>query len=306
MIQGCAYRGPFRRVVVRKQFIDFFPSDSFHTYDAFVSLSGENLKSEPRTEVVLLERRPTANRPAERFIIKHYYYPFLPRTRTWYHHAKAEHEFRSLLKVAELGLHAAEPAAFGVRRTVTGCVLSCFIVTRYVEDAVTLEQWAEQVGRSRSSDDESSLPVCQALGEAFRRLHVARFFLFTAKPENILIRRTGESFETIFIDLPYALRIRWGFLSRYAQAFDLAAFLSNAARLLPLDQVDTFYRGYLPDPLGRPPADLFYRLADAIRWRRNETPVSRVVHRFRRSVKEYYRWLISRPKTHGTEGKLAR
>ena len=292
MICQNAHRARFRRVVIRKQFSDFFPPCEFNTYQAFTSIGGECLKSEPRTKVILFERERQGAQSAERFIIKHYYYPLLPRARTWYRHSKSEHEYRSLLRVSELGIHSAEPVAFGVRRTITGCVFACFIVTRYVENTVTLEQWAEQLAKLEPA--EANWLVCQSLGQTFRRLHLAGFFLFTAKPRNILIRRTEDSFETILIDLPYALRIRPEFLGRYAQAFDLAVFLGTAARVLPAQQVHTFYKGYFPDPLENKSGDLVCRLAGAIRWRRNETPVSRTVHKLRRSMKEFARKLAAK------------
>jgi hypothetical protein len=298
MIQRSAYRAPFRRVVVRKQFSDLFPSEEFNSYSAFVTTSGECLKSEPRTRVVRFERRRPGAEAKERFIIKEYYYPFLPRTRTWYHPSKAEHEFRSLQKVAELGIHAAEPVAFGVRRSIAGCVHSCFIITRYVENAITLEQWADETQLFCLPEPQSNWPVCQALGRTLRTLHLARFFLFTAKPRNILIRRTEDSFEPVLIDLPYALRVRWRYLARYAQALDLAVFLGNVAGLLPQHKLSAFYKAYFPDPLGEAPEELQSRIAEAIRWRMNQTPVSRVVHHLRRSVKGAGRRLSGKLKSH--------
>jgi hypothetical protein len=297
IIQGRRFGTRLNRVVVAEQFSDLFPSNEFDSYDAFVSTGGECLKSEPRTLVVRFERRRPETKEEQRFIIKEYYYPAVPRTRMWLRHSKAEHEFRSLLEVAELGISAAQPVAFGDRRTVFGCVRACFLVTCYVENAVTLEQWADEA-RQLGSPAESTWPVCQALGKTFRTLHVARFFLFTAKPRNILVRRTGASLETILIDVPYALRVRGKYFARYVQAFDLAVFLGNVAGLLPQHQISTFYKGYFPDPLGGAPEELQSRIAEAIRWRMNQTPVSRVVHHLRRSVKGAGRRLSGKLKSH--------
>ena len=294
MIEARPFQVPFNRLVVRKPFLEIFSPSVFNSYDAFVTASGECLKSEPRTSVVLLERRRPGAETPERFIVKEYYYPVLPRMRTWLRHSKAEHEFRSLLEVAELGVQAAEPVAFGARRTPFGFVRSCFIVTCYVENALTLEQWAKESPQLGLSENEFNWSVCQALGRTFRTLHLARFFLFTAKPRNILIRRTGASPEIVLIDLPYALRIRARYFAGGAQALDLAVFLGNVASLLPEHQIAKFYTGYLPDPLGRTMEELSCRIADAIRWRRNETPISAVVHELRRSVKKCGRWLNSK------------
>ena len=306
MIEDRPSKVSYDRLVIRKPFLDLFPLSEFSRYEAFVRASGECLKSKPRTRVVLLERsRPGAETP-ERFIVKEYYYPLLPRLRTWLRHSKAEHEFRSLLKVAELGVHAAEPVAFGTRRTFFGCVRLCFIVTCYVENAVTFEQWAKEARQVGFPKAEFKWFVCQAFGRTFRTLHFARFFLFTAKPRSILVRQTGASPEIVLIDLPYALRIRSPYFARVAQAFDLAVFLANVARILPEYQITKFYTGYLPDPLGGSPEELTCRIADAIRWRRNETPVSAIVHKFRRSGKEFGRWLNCKLKGRGRKEELNR
>ena len=276
----------FNHFVVRKPFLEFFPRGEFNTYDAFVTATGECLKSEPRTRVLCLERRRPDTEKPERFIVKEYYYPWLPRIRTWLRHAKAEHEFRNLLEVTRLGLLAAEPVAFGTRRTLSGHVRSCFIVTRYVENSLTLEQWTEEGQQLGMSQAELNRSICRALGQIFRTLHLAHFFLFAAKPRNILLRPTADYPEIVFIDLPYALHITMWPFARSAQALDLAVLLGNLPRQL-LGERANFYKAYLPDPLGGCVIDLHLRLARAIRWRRNETPVSSLVHSIRRASKKW-------------------
>jgi hypothetical protein len=112
------------------------------------------------------------------------------------------------------------------------------------------------------------------LGQTFRTLHQEHFFLFTAKPRNILVRRTPNTPQIIIIDIPYALRIAKQPFVRWAQAFDLAVFLGNFARLTSQEQEASFYNAYLPDPLGSSREDLERRVRGAIRWHRNQTPVS--------------------------------
>jgi hypothetical protein len=135
---------------------------------------------------VILERPGKAlNGKAERFVLREYYYPMLPSLRTWFRESKAEHEFRSLQAVQNLGIRAAEPVAFGARRTLLGFVRSCFIVTHYVENSFTLEYWIKGGDEFTNTGAEREWSFCEALGKAFRALHQEGFFLLTAKPKNI-------------------------------------------------------------------------------------------------------------------------
>lgn len=284
-------RPRFEYFVMREQFLDFFPTQVFHSYAAFAGASGDCIKEEPRTRVVMLERsRPgAATEKPERFVFKEYHYPLLPRIRTWLRHSKAEHEFRSLLEVTSQGIKAAEPVAFGTRRTVFGYVRSCFIITRYVENSYTLDQWIREVDHLGMTEAELNWSVCGELGHTFRALHQRNFFLFTAKPRNILLRRTADTPEIIIIDLPYALRVTKRPLARRAQALDLAVFLGNLPRFSSDEQKPRFYDAYLPDPLGASREDLERRVEGAIRRRRNQTPISSLVHNFRRASKKWQR-----------------
>jgi hypothetical protein len=281
----------FDHFILREEFTDFFPPREFDSYTAFVGAPGDCIKSEPRTRAVMLERsRPgAANRKPERFIVKEYYYPLLPRLRTWLRHSKAEHEFRSLLEVTSRGIKAAEAVAFGTRRTVFGYVHSCFIITRYVENSYTLEQWIKVADTLGMTQAELNWSICGELGKTFRTLHQGHFFLFTAKPRNILLQRDTDTPEIIFIDLPYALCITNRTLARRAQALDLAAFLGNFRLFSSVEQKASFYNAYLPDPFGAPPEDLERRVEGAIRWRRNQTPISVLVHSIRSASKKWQR-----------------
>jgi tRNA A-37 threonylcarbamoyl transferase component Bud32 len=277
------------QVFLIEQFAAFFPLRDFDSYNAFVGAPGDCIKSEPRTRVVMLERHraDAADERPERFIFKEYYYPLLPRVRTWLRHSKAEHEFRSLLEVANQGIKAAEAVAFGTRRTLLGYVRSCFIITRYVENNYTLEQWIKEADKHGLTEAELNWSICGEIGHTFRALHQRNFFLFTAKPRNILLQRTADTPEIIIIDLPYALRITKRLLARRAQALDLAVFLGNFPTVLSEDQKARFYSAYLPDPFGALPEDLERRVEGAIRWRRNETPISSLVHRVRSASKKW-------------------
>jgi hypothetical protein len=152
-----------------------------------------------------------------------------------------------------------------------------------------LEQWTKEGGKLGKTEAELNCSLGAAVGQAFRRLHQGNLFLFTAKPRNILLRRTADAPEIVIIDIPYALRIAKQSLARWAQAFDLAVFLGNFARVSSEDPKTSFYDAYLPDPLGAPREDLERRVTGATRWRRNQTPLSSLVHSIRRAAKKWRR-----------------
>jgi tRNA A-37 threonylcarbamoyl transferase component Bud32 len=121
------------------------------------------------------------------------------------------------------------------------------------------------------------------LGRMFRRLHQARFFLFTANSKNILIRnyRTRGD-EVFFIDLPYARFLKWQLLARWAQARDIGVLFGNVTASLSATAIELFYRAYLPDPLGFPSNTVRRYAARQMRAKQNQTLISRWVHDIKR------------------------
>ena len=75
MIQDRLFGALYNRLVVRKRLLNFFHLVSSIATMLFVTATGESFKSEPRTRVVLLERRRPGAETPERFVVKEYYYP---------------------------------------------------------------------------------------------------------------------------------------------------------------------------------------------------------------------------------------
>ena len=219
-----------RRFLVCQSYEDYFPATEYASYDAFLNADGEPVKSEPRTRVVILRRvvKGPQEESIRSFVLKIYHYPLLPRIRTGLRISKAEQEFNSLRYLNRQGVPAAEPVAFGVERTRLGFVRSCFVITGFVEGAVNLSRWRSESSQQQPPNTDENHFLLRQLGTMFRRLHDVRFFLFTAKTKNILIR--GESTgspEVIFVDTPYARTLRWRPIARWAQGRDLGLFLGN-------------------------------------------------------------------------------
>jgi hypothetical protein len=136
-----------------------------------------------------------------------------------------------------------------VERTRLGFVRSCFVITGLVEGAAIFPDG--DYSQQQPPDTDLNHFLLKQLGTMFRRLHEVRFFLFTAKTKNILIRgESTRSPEIFFIDVPYARRLRWRPIARWAQGRDLGLFLGNFSPALTESETTAFYEGYLPDPLG--------------------------------------------------------
>ena len=277
-----------RRFLVCASQAGYFPAAEYPSYESFLNAEGELLKSEPRTRVVLLRRPANGSQEGawRSFVLKIYRYPFWPRIRTGLRISKAEQEFNSLRYLEQLDVPAAEPVAFGMERTRLGFVRSCFVITRFVEGAINLSRWRSESSQQQPPNTDENHFLLRQLGTMFRRLHDVRFFLFTAKTKNILIR--GESTgspEAIFVDTPYARTLRWRPIARWAQGRDLGLFLGNFYPALTESELSAFYERYLPDPLGGSSAALRRYTQRAMRSKQNLTPISALVHGVKRNLR---------------------
>jgi hypothetical protein len=175
-------------------------------------------------------------------------------------------------------------------------VRSCFVVTAFVEEAINLKQWQRDRGNPGPSSNALARVIFWQLGHALRRLHEARFFLFTPKASNIIMRkRLKQHPEFLFLDLPYAKTIRWRPLARWAQGRDLGTFLGSFVHREHDEERALFYEAYFPDPLGRSPDALRRRVERATRVAQNRTPVAALVHRTKRYLRRAFRDLTRTP-----------
>jgi hypothetical protein len=292
-----------RRFLVCQSYQNYFPATEYASYDAFLHADGEPVKSEPRTRIVILRRRLTGpqKETVRSFVLKIYHYPLLPRIRTGLRISKAEQEFNSLRYLNQQGVPAAESVAFGVERTQLGFVRSCFVITGLVEGAVNLSRWRSEYAQQQPRDTDQNHFLLKQLGTMFRRLHEVRFFLFTAKTKNILIRgaSTGSP-EIFFVDVPYARTLYGGPITRWAQGRDLGLFLGNFYPALTESETAAFYEGYLPDPLGGSSITLRDHTQRAMRSKQNLTPISALVHGFKRKLRrKRAAWRSQEPSRHG-------
>jgi hypothetical protein len=278
---------PRSRYQIADAFASYFPVAEFPHYGAFLNALGSSLKRERRTLVTIFQRSRQSSPVDEisSFVLKVYKYPFWPRIRTGFQISKAEREFRNLLYLNGMGIGAVQAVGYGVERDPLGLVRSCFIITRFVDDSINLSQWYAKLESQEKLDAERVDQVFTQLGRMFRRLHQARFFLFTAKSKNILLRNDLHRADEIFlIDIPYARTLKWRLLARWAQARDIAVLFVNVTASLSDKAIALFYQAYLPDPLGLPSKTVRRHALRQMRAKQNRTLISRWVHHIKRRL----------------------
>ena len=272
---------------IAEAFSDYFPVAEFPHYGAFLAARGTSLKRELRTLVTIIQR-PRQGSPADgvsSFVLKVYTYPFIQGIRTGFQISKAEREFDSLRYLNGIGVGAAQAVGYGVERTSLGFVRSCFIITRLIDDSITLSQWYAELKRQKKLDGKRVDELFTQLGRMFRRLHQAHFFLFTAKAKNILVRNYRTRADEIFlIDIPYARTLKWRLLARWAQARDIGVLFVNVSAPVLDTAIELFYRAYLPDPLGFPSNTVRRHALRQMRAKQNRTLISRWVHDIKRRL----------------------
>ena len=279
---------PQARYEIAEAFARYFPVAEFPDYRAFLAVLGSSLKREERTLVTIIQRPPQSSPDDEvlSFVLKVYRYPFFPRIRTGLQISKAEREFYSLRYLNGIGVGAAQAVGYGVERNSFGFVRSCFIITRFIDDSINLSQWYAELKLQEKLDGKRVDEVFTQLGRVVRRLHQAHFFMFTTKPKNILVRNDLDRADEIFlIDIPYARTLKWRLLARRAQARDIGVLFGNitASQSDIADAaIESFYRGYLPDPLGFGSKAVKHYALRQMHASQNRTLISRWVHDIKR------------------------
>jgi hypothetical protein len=280
-----------RRFVVLSQYAPYFPPDEFPSYAAFFQAPGQNIKLERRTRVAILPARINLRTGARRtFVLKTYDYPSLPRIRTGLRISKAEQEFNALLHLSKLGIPAVEPVAFGTERTRLGFVRTCFLITVFVDGAVNLTDHSSAVHGAEQTQGPSRASLIEQIALQLRRLHERRFFLFTPKAKNVLIRENaGKSAKTIIVDIPYARSLPWSPLARWGQLRDIGVFLASLSPRVTDEELAAFYEAYSPNPLGGSDAKLRRQGCKSMLAKQNRTLVTSLTKRVKRRWRDFVR-----------------
>ena len=189
------------------------------------------LKRKPRTRITLLSRH--VNGPDggsfKKFVLKKYHYPFFLRIRTVFSIPKAERSSMSCYILPAWEYLPPNPLLSAWKKP---CSIPCalvFLSPFTLAETTNLSSHRKSNKRPRS---EISVKYCDIIlgqiGERLRRLHQVTFFSFHVMRKNILLRHpSGQSIETLFIDVPYARALRWRPLMQWAQKRDIAMFLGS-------------------------------------------------------------------------------
>ncbi|MDR1889720.1 MAG: protein kinase [Zoogloeaceae bacterium] len=225
----------------------------FGSLEAVFALRGEKLTSDPRSEVIRVERagvryyvkrygagvRRVKNwRLHWRRYLRHFLLDFLPRPRV-----KAE--WQNLEKFAKWNIPVPEIVAWGMERR-CGAFYRGALITRELVGAEDLARLASQ-GDPRFSDAKWVQRVSRQIAAHTRTLHENRFIHNDLKWRNILV---DQSDKVWFIDCP--LGMRWfGVMLAHRQIKDLACLDKLARRYLTASQRLRFYRFYRRYPAKR-------------------------------------------------------
>lgn len=270
---------------VMKPFRGASSGDHFTSYDDVLDLAGETLREQTRT---LLRRisLPKDDGTERHCVLKIYRYPNVTGARTIGLRSKAQREFDALAFCAAMNAPAIVPVACGTRRNPAGFVVSCFVITEYVEGYVTLWDWLSENHPLSSEHADFLSRLLRECGSVLRNVHKARLFLFTFAAKNILLR--PDDLSTVdwrFLDLPYALTLQPRPLARWAQQRDLGALAGPILRLAGEEASEAFYESYLPDPLGGSDESLRRLIRRGALIYNKQTPLTRGVKRLKGALR---------------------
>jgi Lipopolysaccharide kinase (Kdo/WaaP) family len=253
-----------------------------------------------------VERTPLATRIAQRrnrslylvddaptrgasLYFKHQRYPLPARLFTWVFVPWGRRELEALRTAGALGVPAVTPLLGGVVER-GPFVHESWLATRAVSGALNLSAWQKnRTGDSHAAfSPEEVRAALPALWRMLGRLHRHRFYCRTTGAKNVLVYRAADGAIAFALhDLPRALHRPWRGLSLRLAAQDLARLERWAVRWLDDAERDALLDHYLRE-LGEGPARGVWqrRVARALDRQLRRTPVSRLPHRVRRTLKD--------------------
>lgn len=274
---------------------DFPPSRNVDDYyHKLVSHSGQTLKEESRTRIVLLQSsKKRGHGKSHSYVLKVYRYMHIYSIRTWWRIPKGQREHWNLRRFIKLGIPVVEPVAFGVEKGWAGITRSCFLITRMVEDAEDLRTWVYRNMRRKDKLDKVINIVVRTLGHYLHQLHEMRFFILNPNVRNILVSGvdTGDP-DVRFLDLVLARFLDLGPLARWGQKKDFGSLFGFLLRNSSEKIVDTFLETYLPDPLGRSRELVRRDILRAVKEHNNRTPITWTSYTMKRAVKKIKRTVL--------------
>ncbi len=204
--------------------------------------------------------------------------------------ARAAVEVFAYRRLRELDIPAPEVLASGERR-VLGLLQACFIVTREVPETMDLRRFAASVWTRMTGPERKRVyeEIAGALLAQVRTAHDAGFFHHDLKWRNVLIRRTPQGYEPIWIDAPRAAHRR--FTRRRGIIVDLSGLARLAVSATSVYDRMRFVCRYLGPARAPGEASALYRAVS--RHLRRRPPRTLLPEQGKRQPEPSARWLMS-------------
>ncbi len=180
---------------------------------AVLACTGDRLAAWSRSSDTIWCRMPKGSSSV---YIKRYHFPrWRQRFRgffrgTFFKASRARNEYRTLLLMRQLGIHAVRPIAFGERR-VAHFLRSCFLITEAVPDAMSLSSFIRAFSHRCHGPKAIRVrrEILTSLARQIRRMHESGFVHRDLFWRNVLIRSLPDGlFEFHFLDASVGKRIR--------------------------------------------------------------------------------------------------
>jgi len=206
------------------------------------------------------------------FYYKRYICPFQRGIQFWMRPGKAAVEVWAYRQLAKLEIPTLDVVAFGEHR-VLGILKSNFLITRAVSDSqdldrFALESWYQMPEPLRG---EVYREISNQLVEQVRKAHKGRFFHHDLKWRNILVRKEGDHYSTVWIDAPRASTMP--LRERRGAVVDLSGLARIASSLLSRYDRMRFIWKYLEGDRKPGDAKKLYREVSANLSRRPPKPI---------------------------------
>jgi hypothetical protein len=186
--------------------------------------------------------------PEGHFFLKVYSYSGLWRLRTLGVASRAGREYRSLLRMAELGFQVPRPVACGQARTL-GFVSDSFVMTRAIEQAASIHLLIRNPEKAPfpMPGRKERRRLIDEFAARLRRAHEEKFFIHTLRSKNVLVTCDAGVYAVHVIDVPFAGILRWRLMPGAGRVRDLALLMKWARVLLTRTERMRFARAYGAD-----------------------------------------------------------
>jgi len=150
---------------------------------------------------------------------------------------------------------------------------------------------------SEKDDKQGFADMFADMGDRFRRLHAASFFLLRPAAKDIIVRRTETGgFDWMILDLPTSRFFRPRIAARWAQRRDLGILSGSITKYTGEELFEPFWTAYMPDPLGMDGssgAGLRRSVRRRARAYRNQTFLTGIEKSAKRAIKRRFRRMCS-------------